>query len=125
LLPYAHSQIIFNAPNAHPAKQKYYFSPSATRLSATHLFSAFLFLQTMPAMRLLLLMAGALLIFTQAAAAQKFTVLNKGLLFIKKENVLLTSSNWVVTIDVDLNSHSRAIINFISAQSINSIRSRV
>jgi hypothetical protein len=28
--------------------------------------------------------------------------------------VLLTSSSWVVTIDVDLNSHSRAIINFIS-----------
>ena len=63
----------------------------------------------------LILMAGTLLLCTQAVTAENIPALNKGLVFLKKESVLLTSSSWVVTIDVDLNSHSHAIKTFISA----------
>lgn len=59
--------------------------------------------------------SSALLLSQPSYAAEKPPQLNKGLLFLKKETILLSSSNWIVTIDVDLVSHAQAITNFMEA----------
>jgi hypothetical protein len=73
-----------------------------------------LFLQMHPLQLLVFLCVPVSLIYIPLSTADENTpALDKGLVFLKKDTILLTSSSWMVTIDVDLNSHAQAITNFI------------